>query len=70
VALKIELGKKRSAQEAKVIVDELYRQVRERWEAKVNQSPFMQQLVAGKLSLKVLQPFFETGAPIPSRSTP
>jgi hypothetical protein len=58
VALRIELGKKRSAQEAKSIVDELYRRVRNRWEVKVNQTAFMQQLVAGKLPPKVLQTFF------------
>jgi len=58
VALRIELGKKRSAQEAKSIVDELYRRVRDRWEVKVNQTAFMQQLMAGKLPLKVLQTFF------------
>ena len=56
--LKIELGKKRSASEAKAIVDQLYALVRERWEVKVNQTPFMQQLMAGKLPLKVLQTFF------------
>ena len=44
--LKIELGKKSPTQEAKAIVDELYQKVRDRWEVKVNQTPFMQQLVA------------------------
>src|SRR5439155_662585 len=58
MAIQIELGKKRAPQEAKAIVDELYRSVRERWEARVNQTPFMQQLVAGKLPMKVLQTFF------------
>jgi pyrroloquinoline quinone (PQQ) biosynthesis protein C len=58
VGLKVELGKKQSPQAAKSIVDELYRRVRERWETKVNQPAFMQQLVAGKLPLKVLQTFF------------
>src|SRR5215210_6947918 len=56
--LKIELGKKRSAGEAKAIVDQLYGLVRERWEVKVNQTPFMLQLMTGKLPLKVLQTFF------------
>ena len=40
------------------MVDHLYSMVRERWEAKVNQMPFMQQLMAGKLPLKTLQLFF------------
>ena len=58
MAIQIELGKKRSAQDAKAIVDELYRRVKERWETKVNQTPFMQQLMTGKLPMKVLQIFF------------
>jgi hypothetical protein len=56
--LKIELGKKNSATEAKAIVGELYGKVRDRWEVKVNQTPFMRQLATGRLSLKVLQTFF------------
>ena len=53
--LKIELGKKRSASEAKTIVDQLYALVRERWEVKVNQTPFMQQFMAGKLPLRLVE---------------
>lgn len=58
MVLQIELGKKRSALEAKAIVDELYRKVGERWETRVNQTAFMQQLVAGELPTNVLQTFF------------
>jgi pyrroloquinoline quinone (PQQ) biosynthesis protein C len=58
MAMQIELGKQRGAQEARAIVDELYRKVRERWEVRVNRTPFMQQLMAGKLPMKVLQTFF------------
>jgi pyrroloquinoline quinone (PQQ) biosynthesis protein C len=58
VAIQIELGKKLRPAEAKTIVDELYGNVAERWEKKVNQTPFMQQLMAGALSMKVLQTFF------------
>jgi len=58
MALKIELGKRYSAAEAQAIVDRLYAMVRERWEARVNRTPFMQQLMTGKLPLKVLQVFF------------
>ncbi len=58
MALKVELGRKYSAADAKAIVDRLYSIVRERWEVKVNQTPFMQQLMAGKLPLKTLQTFF------------
>ena len=56
--MQIELGKQRGAQEARAIVDELYRKVTERWEVRVNRTPFMQQLMAGKLPMKVLQTFF------------
>ena len=56
--MKIERGKKYSAQEAKAIVDQLYAKVRERWDARVNQKAFMEQLMAGKLPLKTLQMFF------------
>lgn len=56
--MQIELGKQRGAPEARAIVDELYRKVRERWEVRVNRTPFMQQLMAGKLPMKVLQTFF------------
>jgi pyrroloquinoline quinone (PQQ) biosynthesis protein C len=58
MALKIELGKKYSADDAKAIVEQLYSKVRDRWERKVNQTPFMEQLMAGKLPLKTLQIFF------------
>ena len=56
--MNIERGKKYSPQEAKAIVDGLYANVRERWEERVNQQPFMQQLMAGKLPLQTLQLFF------------
>lgn len=58
MAIKIQLGQKITPKEAKAIVDELYRKVGERWEARVNQTPFMRQLVAGTLPLKVLRTFF------------
>jgi hypothetical protein len=64
----VQLGKKLSPSAAKEIVDQLYALVRERWEIKVNQTPFMQQLMAGKLPLKVLQTFFRNWAPIRLRS--
>ncbi len=51
-------ARKYSAQEAKAIVDGLYAKVRERWETRVNQKPFMQQLMAGSLPHKTLQLFF------------
>ena len=58
MTIKIDRGKKYSAAEAKSIVDQLYSLVHDRWESKVNQKPFMQQLMAGKLPHKVLQIFF------------
>lgn len=56
--LEIQLGKKLTGKEAKAVVDELYRKVGERWEARVNQTPFIQQLVTGKLPMNVLKVFF------------
>lgn len=58
MTIKIDRGKKYSAAEAKSMVDQLYSLVHDRWESKVNQKPFMQQLMVGKLPLKVLQTFF------------
>jgi pyrroloquinoline quinone (PQQ) biosynthesis protein C len=58
VTLNIESGRKRTADEAKAIVDGLYARVRERWELRVNQTPFMLQLMAGTLPLEVLRVFF------------
>ena len=58
MALKIQLGNRYAPVEAKAIVDGLYAKVRERWEENVNQRPFMQQLMAGKLQWEVLQTFF------------
>jgi pyrroloquinoline quinone (PQQ) biosynthesis protein C len=57
--IKIELGKKVTADVAKKTVDEVYRKVAERWEQRVNRTPFMTRLVEGKLPLKVLQTFFK-----------
>lgn len=56
--MQIERGRRYTAAEAKAIVDDLYGKVHSRWEAKVNQQPFMQQLAAGKLPRHVLQLFF------------
>lgn len=58
MTLKIQLGKKDFADEARAIVDDLYARVRERWEIKVNRMPFMQQLMSGRLPLGTLQVFF------------
>jgi pyrroloquinoline quinone (PQQ) biosynthesis protein C len=58
VTLKIQLGRKYSAREARAIVDDLYARVRQRWETKVNRMPFMQQLMSGGLPLGTLQVFF------------
>jgi pyrroloquinoline quinone (PQQ) biosynthesis protein C len=58
MSIKIQLGEKMSPANAKAVVDELYRKVAERWEEKVNRTPFMMRLVTGKLPLDVLQVFF------------
>ncbi len=58
MSAKIQLGANMSAADAKKTVDELYRNVADRWEEKVNRMPFMMRLKEGKLPLKVLQVFF------------
>jgi len=58
MAIRIQLGQKMSPQEAGRTVDELYQKVAQRWEEKVNKTPFMTRLVEGKLPRKVLQTFF------------
>ena len=45
--------------EAKAIVDELYAKVAARWEERVTRSPFMQQVVAGRLPLSTIRLFFK-----------
>lgn len=56
--IKIQLGEKLPSAKAKAIVDEIYREVADRWEQKVNRTPFMTRLVAGKLPLETLRLFF------------
>jgi pyrroloquinoline quinone (PQQ) biosynthesis protein C len=58
MSIKIQLGEKMPPAKAKAVVDELYRKVAERWEVKVNRTPFMMRLVEGKLPLGVLRLFF------------
>jgi hypothetical protein len=69
MAMKIDRGRKYSSPEAKAMVDGLYAKVRERWEARVNQKPFMQQLMAGKLPFNTLKIFSATGERTPSKLT-
>jgi len=58
VSIKIQLGSKMSAEDAKKAVDGLYRKVADRWGKEVNGTAFMAQLREGKLPRKVLQVFF------------
>jgi pyrroloquinoline quinone (PQQ) biosynthesis protein C len=58
VSLRIQPGEKLSSEKAKAVVDELYRKVADRWEERVNRTPFMTLLKEGKLPLKVWQTFF------------
>lgn len=53
---------KLNSDEAKTYVDELYRQVAQRWDERVTQSEFMTQLVAGKLPAKAFRVFFKNWA--------
>src|SRR5438105_13580841 len=50
---------KMSAAEAKVYVDDLYRKVAKRWEERVTDSQFMQELVSGRLPKKTFRIFFK-----------
>jgi pyrroloquinoline quinone (PQQ) biosynthesis protein C len=54
----IQLRRRMAPPDAKKIVDGLYVKVAERWDEKVNHTPFMMKLVEGKLSLKVWRSFF------------
>jgi pyrroloquinoline quinone (PQQ) biosynthesis protein C len=56
--MRVNLGEKLTWAAAKSFVDELYGRVAARWEERVNRTPFMTQLVAGKLPLNVLKTFF------------
>lgn len=58
MGIAIRLGQTMSPPDAKAVVDELYRKVAERWDKRVNATPFMTQLVDGKLPRRVLQIFF------------
>ncbi len=58
MSIRIRLGEKMSPREAKGMVDELYAKVAQRWEEKVNHTPFMTRFTEGKLPLKVLKTFF------------
>ena len=58
MSIQIQLGAKMSPEDAKKIVDELYRKVADRWENKVNGTAFMMGLKEGRLPKKVLQLFF------------
>jgi len=66
--MKITPGMKMKPAEAKALVDELYGKVVARWEERVTRTPFMQQLVAGKLPLSTFNYFSKIGARGRSRS--
>ena len=57
--MKITPGVKIKPAEAKALVDALYGKVAARWEERVTRSPFMQQVVTGKLPLSTIQLFFK-----------
>ncbi len=63
MSIKFQLGEKMPPAKAKAVVDELYRKVAERWEVKVNRTPFMMRLIEGKLPLNVLRVFFRKAFP-------
>jgi pyrroloquinoline quinone (PQQ) biosynthesis protein C len=53
---------KLSTADAKAYVDDLYRKVAQRWDERVTQSQFMQELAAGNLSKKAFRIFFKNWA--------
>jgi pyrroloquinoline quinone (PQQ) biosynthesis protein C len=53
---------KMNGPEAKAYVDGIYRQVAERWQQRVNSSPFMKALIAGKLPKETFRLFFKNWA--------
>lgn len=55
-------GKPISEQEAKRVVDELYRKMHERWKLKVSQSLFMQRLQEGSLPLEAIRLYYRNWA--------
>ncbi len=55
-------GKPMSREEAKQIVDELYRKMHERWKAKVNQSLFMKRLQEGSLPMGAIRLYYRNWA--------
>ena len=52
------MSERMSSREAKAYVDEHYRKVAKRWQERVTDAPFMQQLRSGKLSREALRVFF------------
>ena len=58
----LELGKKMSPEEAKAYVDSLYKSTLDRWKEKVTGSPFMRELMAGKLSMEAIRLFWKNWA--------
>src|SRR5207244_12997542 len=56
------MGAKMSAAEAKAYVDELYRKVAKRWEERVTNSQFMEELTTGRLPKKTFRLFFKNWA--------
>ena len=61
-ATRLELGKKMNREEAKSLVDELYRKTLERWDERVNRGDFMEELRQGTLPLGAIQLFWKNWA--------
>ncbi|MGH7771475.1 MAG: iron-containing redox enzyme family protein [Candidatus Binatia bacterium] len=55
-------GKPISREEAKQVVDELYRKMHERWKSKVNQGLFMKRLQEGSLPLEAIRLYYRNWA--------
>ena len=58
----LELGKKMSREEAKTLVDGLYRKTLARWDERVNRGAFMQELTKGTLPMDTIRLFWKNWA--------
>ncbi len=61
-APKLELGKKMDREEAKALVDDLYRKTLARWDDRVNAGPFMEELRRGTLPMDAIRLFWKNWA--------
>ena len=59
---RLELGKKMDREEAKALVEELYRKTLARWDERINAGPFMEELRRGTLPMDAIRLFWKNWA--------